>query len=163
MTFDAYALPVPDLGLLCLKCGYPLGGLPAQRCPECGRRFDIDEHIPKGDFPAVIFKAEEVPLSPQIMDLMRTYRIPFMDAVRQIESGFGNDRSVHSRSRLAVPRACYFEVIDLLRRRAGGLPLPEPPPRVDGPDWACKACGEANPGSFEICWNCAEEAASAIG
>ena len=27
----------------CLDCGYPLDGLPEQRCPECGRKFDIKE------------------------------------------------------------------------------------------------------------------------
>ena len=23
-----------------------------------------------------------------------------------------------------------------------------------GPDWKCEHCGEENPGSFEICWQC---------
>ncbi len=28
---------------LCLGCNYPLRGLPANRCPECGRGFDPDD------------------------------------------------------------------------------------------------------------------------
>ncbi|MDX1735251.1 MAG: hypothetical protein R3228_12835 [Halioglobus sp.] len=24
------------------------------------------------------------------------------------------------------------------------------------PEWRCSACGEVNPGSFEICWHCGE-------
>ena len=27
---------------LCLKCGYPLKGLPSPRCPECNTTFDPD-------------------------------------------------------------------------------------------------------------------------
>jgi hypothetical protein len=25
----------------------------------------------------------------------------------------------------------------------------------EGEDWQCPACGEANPSSFAVCWNCA--------
>ena len=25
------------------------------------------------------------------------------------------------------------------------------------PEWECQACGEANPGTFELCWCCAKE------
>lgn len=25
---------------------------------------------------------------------------------------------------------------------------------IERPDWSCPDCGEANAGSFEICWNC---------
>jgi hypothetical protein len=160
MSFDPYALPIPDLGMLCRKCRYPLGGLPEHRCPECGRAFDIDEHIPKGDFPSVIFNGKEVPLTVEIMNLMQVYRIPFMDALRHVDAGFGFDRSVNTRSRLAVPRAAYFEVIDMLRRRAAGQPLPEPPPALDGPEWPCGDCGESNPGNFAECWNCGAVAAT---
>ena len=28
----------------CLGCGYILDGLPENRCPECGREFDPDDH-----------------------------------------------------------------------------------------------------------------------
>src|SRR5262245_53620883 len=105
MSFDPNTLPVPDLGLLCRQCRYPLGGLTQHRCPECGRSFNIDEHIPAGDFPTVIFAGKEIPLTSEIMELMRAYRIPFMDALRHVDTGFGYDRSVSTRSRLAVPRA----------------------------------------------------------
>lgn len=35
------ALPIPDWGLLCPKCRYPLRGLPGHRCPECGTAIDV--------------------------------------------------------------------------------------------------------------------------
>ncbi len=38
-------LPIPDWGLTCPGCHYPLRGLPAHRCPECGRRIVVEELI----------------------------------------------------------------------------------------------------------------------
>src|SRR5689334_1075631 len=37
----APVLPLPlDADLLCGRCGHNLRGVPSDRCPECGRRFD---------------------------------------------------------------------------------------------------------------------------
>lgn len=38
-------LPVPDWGLTCPQCSYPLKGLPAHRCPECGSEFDVESMV----------------------------------------------------------------------------------------------------------------------
>lgn len=38
---DPTQLPIPDWGLVCPKCSYPLQGLPAHRCPECGHRLNM--------------------------------------------------------------------------------------------------------------------------
>lgn len=35
--------PVPDIGLKCMRCAYPLRDLIDSRCPECGTRFDIEK------------------------------------------------------------------------------------------------------------------------
>ncbi len=32
---------IPDVGLSCDNCGYLLGGLTSERCPECGREFSV--------------------------------------------------------------------------------------------------------------------------
>ncbi len=45
MDVDLLQLPIPDWDLQCPHCGYPLRGLPAHRCPECGGDFDIRELI----------------------------------------------------------------------------------------------------------------------
>ena len=45
MDVDLQQLPIPDWGLLCPSCRYPLKGLPRHRCPECGLQFDINELI----------------------------------------------------------------------------------------------------------------------
>jgi len=45
MDIDLYRLPIPDWGLHCPSCRYPLQGLPSHRCPECGTRFDVSEVV----------------------------------------------------------------------------------------------------------------------
>jgi predicted RNA-binding Zn-ribbon protein involved in translation (DUF1610 family) len=38
-------LPIPDWGLTCPACHYPIRGLPTHRCPECGQTLVIEELI----------------------------------------------------------------------------------------------------------------------
>ncbi len=45
MTIDLHQLPIPDWGLHCARCRYPLVGLSAYRCPECGLSFRIDDLV----------------------------------------------------------------------------------------------------------------------
>jgi len=45
MEIDLYQLPIPDWGLLCPACRYPLVGLPGHRCPECGTPFDMAQIV----------------------------------------------------------------------------------------------------------------------
>lgn len=42
MQIDIHQLPIPDWGLICPKCSYPLRGLPQHRCPECGQTLDMN-------------------------------------------------------------------------------------------------------------------------
>lgn len=37
--------PIPGIGLTCRQCGYSLTGLTSHACPECGRRFELDDFI----------------------------------------------------------------------------------------------------------------------
>jgi hypothetical protein len=156
MSFDPNALPVPDVGLKCLKCSYNLAGLPEHRCPECGTAFTMEDRIPKGDFPVVIFNSKEVPCDAKVVELLNRVHIPYMEVLRPGETMMGLGGSTRPGGRLAVPRGSYWEVIDLLRRQALGEPLPEPQDR-SGPDWRCEGCGEENPSGFEICWNCEKQ------
>jgi predicted amidophosphoribosyltransferase len=45
MEIDLDHLPIPDWGVLCPKCRYPLVGLPSHRCPECGTKLDMGEIV----------------------------------------------------------------------------------------------------------------------
>ena len=46
MPVNVYELPIPDWGLSCPQCGYPLKFLPSHRCPECGTELDMAAIIP---------------------------------------------------------------------------------------------------------------------
>jgi predicted amidophosphoribosyltransferase len=45
MEIDLAQLPIPDWDFNCPSCAYPLRGLPAHRCPECGTPFDIRDLV----------------------------------------------------------------------------------------------------------------------
>lgn len=159
--FDPHALPMPDLGLRCLDCGYPLAHLSEPRCPECGRAVDLDEHIPAGAFPLLIADGEQVRASRDLHELMSAYRLPVIEQVDPMRGMFGVAGGLMMRKEtgppVAVPRERYFEAVDLIRRWRMNEELPPPPEPVmiDGP-WGCPACGEENPETFELCWNCGE-------
>ena len=42
---DIGQLPIPDWGLGCPQCRYPLRGLPSHRCPECGTELDMQSVV----------------------------------------------------------------------------------------------------------------------
>ena len=152
MSIDLDALPTPDLGLRCMKCGYPLGGLSEHRCPECGTKFEYSDFIPAGDFPVAIVDGKEALLTPDVQDALRREKIPFMPLHSAVEDLYGISPVTMRPPRAGVGRSYYFEAIDLLRRlRDGVFALP---PLDDSPDWDCPNCGENNPGPFEICWQC---------
>ncbi|MEO1236923.1 MAG: hypothetical protein AAFX76_09070 [Planctomycetota bacterium] len=156
--FDPDQLPVPDLGLGCSHCGYPLAGLPKRVCPECGRAFVLSEMVPKGDMPPLVAGGERVYATDEIVELFQRYQLPFVRLQNEFDAALGS-YSTTIRSRPAppvgVPPEHYLEAIDLIRRKLHGEPMPDPPTvDHDGRDWICPACKEENPGNFGVCWSC---------
>ena len=45
VDIDLERLPIPDFGLVCPACGYPLRDLPEHRCPECGTKFAVKDLV----------------------------------------------------------------------------------------------------------------------
>ena len=155
--FDPDAIPVPDLGLACKQCGYPLAGLPAHRCPECGRPFTLEEYLPRGDCPVLIADGQEVRGTKEIVELLWIYQVPFVEVSDPVRSAFAQIWPAMTRApaRIGVPRDRYFEAIDLIRRQRFDEPMPEPPAAVMRQnDWQCVKCDETNPSNFDVCWNC---------
>ena len=63
VEIDLTQLPMPDWGLHCPQCRYPLRGLPSHRCPECGTEFDIEELVStRTRLRPPRFTGEELPL-----------------------------------------------------------------------------------------------------
>jgi len=62
MEIDLDQLPIPDWGLLCPVCRYPLRGLPEHRCPESGLEFDMRNVVkPWHRLRAPRFAGDELP------------------------------------------------------------------------------------------------------
>jgi len=148
--FSGRELPVPDFGLQCAGCGEPLAGAPERRCPACGGPFDLEHLRPRrrwflvdaelcGDLPVAgvqaLFSAEYVP------------HVPVME--RTIGEIWGGASMMINR--LRVPSEFYFDVLWLLRRAREEMDAARTAAETT---WHCRACGEENPGHFEICWNC---------
>ncbi|MEM6755919.1 MAG: hypothetical protein AAF586_02030 [Planctomycetota bacterium] len=152
--------PLPDLGLACRVCGYPLAGVTRLSCPECGDAFALDDYIPEGAFPPLIADGQAVRYSADLAELFAAYHLPIVEMHDPIHMIFGggmvswSDRTREGAA-VAVARERWLEAVDLIRRWRQDEELPAPPEPVEaGPDWACAACGEENPGHFQVCWNC---------
>ncbi len=119
--------------------------------------FTLEEYIPKGDAPRVIYDAREVRLTAEIVELMERSGIPLAAESSALEKLIGLDVLAVKPRWLAVPRPFYFHAIEALRRfsESGGLPPALPArPSEQRQEWACSQCGESNPGTFEVCWRC---------
>lgn len=152
--------PLADYGLRCRACGYPLAGVTRAACPECGAAFTLEDYIPEGAFPPLIADGQMVHVTDELAELFDAYHLPIVemnDPIAQVFGGGVVPWSVKSRrgAAIAVPRERWFEAVDLIRRWRLAEELPPPPDEPEpGPDWSCGACGEENPGHFQVCWNC---------
>ncbi len=155
---DPYALPMPDLGLLCRSCDYNLNGVGEHRCPECGRPFSPDDYLPEGAFPPLYVDGEPVRPDDELIALLRTHGIVVGSQMNAFDEAFGFKFGVTQQPAVTVPRDDFWAAVDLVVRHRRDLPLP-PPPQADEPkaDWVCKGCGEENPGTFDVCWQCEAE------
>ncbi len=118
----------------------------------------MEEHIPEGDFPVVIFRGKDVTDSPDVVGLLKHYRIPHIVVLWPGQVMFGLPGITQAKSRVGVVRASYYQAIDLLRRQALGEEMPPADEAAERPDWTCPACEEENPGTFDVCWNCGRPA-----
>ena len=151
--------PLPDLGLRCPACEYPLAALSEPVCPECGTAFSLEALVPEGATPALIVSGTYLPYAAEALDLLDRYGIPWVRLADPMEVLNHPGINTNLNTRVGVGPGDYFTAIDLLRRAALNEPLPEPPaePADTGP-WDCGNCGEENPPTFEICWNCGDPA-----
>ncbi len=156
--------PLPDFGLVCLNCRYRLAGLTRPRCPECGRAIELEEYVPKGDFPTLIFAGREVRLTPQLEARFRKARIHYTTKLGHTDAMYGLERMpiFKNSKRVGVLRSEYFAALELvLEEHLNPTELAEEDRTSDtsatdsdAPDWTCEHCDESNPATFDVCWNC---------
>lgn len=204
MSVDVHQLPIPDWGLNCPKCRYPLRGLPSHRCPECGNDLDIPSLI--GTWTCLRdprFTGTEVPLPdfgltcgscdaelagatslacpscgrpfdpglvrphgkwfildaglcgplpiPGVQAMLAAESVPYTPVQEKSVAEIYGGHSILF-TRLRVPSEFYFDVLWLLQRAK--REMAEARAAAGTEEWTCSRCGEANPGHFEVCWNC---------
>lgn len=157
MPFDPSTIPMPDLGALCRICGYPLVGLGAHRCPECGWQFSLGDLIPPGEWPIVQLYGQPVPVTQAVCAILNIEGIAFEDNI--IHALWGVNVGRTPATWLRVDRSVYFDAVHaLLEALAGRRPVDANESKRDTPlrrkPWPCAVCGERNPGNFELCWQC---------
>ncbi len=147
-------LPVPDLGFSCPDCDALLDGASTHECPTCGRPFDMADFCPSGRWVVAFSSPDSVKMTCAEM-VLRQHLVPILYGDDELRKTFGALGATRFGPRIEVPRAFYFEARLILRREtaraeavhADGLAEQE----VD-----CPKCGEGNPATFEVCWNCGQ-------
>lgn len=149
--FTGRELPVPDYGLTCSACGAPLAGAPRSACSTCRTPFDLEDRRPAGEW--FVFGTDltgGLPI-PGVQSLFAAENVPYAPFNDMTLAEIYGGQSILP-TRLRVPSEFYFDVLWLLRRARQELQAL----RAAGPqpNWRCTNCGEANPGHFDLCWNC---------
>ena len=157
-----YELPVPDLGLHCRQCSYPLRGLPSHVCPECGTTFDPAALL--GTEPALrVCPVESEVEYAHVKSVLEARGIPHLLETTDVLGDTLKMRVASRRTvgRVTVPREYYFDALFWLRRAAEADRSccsdeceQAPAPDQTGSEWACPNCAEAVPAGFDMCWNC---------
>jgi predicted amidophosphoribosyltransferase len=160
--FSGFELPVPDFGLVCAGCKYPLQGLSRHVCPECGREFNPEKVLGEEPTLQVCLIHSEVEHAAAV-SVLELRGIPNMlespDPIAQTFSmSLGRKRQV---GRLMVPREFYFDAIFWLRNSANsacderdGCEKDSLSEAEETEDWHCSQCDESVPAEFTMCWNC---------
>ncbi len=148
--FTGAERPLPDYGLHCGTCARPLAGAPGNDCPACHAPFDLEALRPLQEwFVLDGTMCQPLPV-PGVQGLLLAEYVPHYPvgerSATELYTGHG---SLYDRLRVA--REFYFEVLWLIERTRRELEEARSNPR---PAWHCGACGERNPGNFELCWNC---------
>ena len=140
----------------CQNCGYPLDGLPENRCPECGRTFSPTDPSTFKEYlgaPCRLYVAR---------DAIEAHAVHSFLADRGIPSDVMGE-SLQLPGALPTELPCVWvgsEYLDRAKEALAAFLRAEREERDEHPDpllgepWTCPNCGERVEPQFTHCWNC---------
>lgn len=149
--FTGHERPLPDFGLTCPRCHAELAGATQSACPHCGHPFDIEATRPAaGWFVLDREMCGELPI-PGVQARLLADGVPHIPVgERTVNEIYGGHSMMIGR--LRVPREFFFEVLWLVQHMRAEFAQARATNETQ--HWFCDTCGEENPGTFEVCWNC---------
>lgn len=144
-------LPVPDFGLTCSQCGDSLTGATQHVCPTCGLAFDPLLLAPPRKWFQIDHRNSAGLPQHVVEGLLADAHVPY---VLSHERGIADVLGGTASQRLRAACEFYFDFLFLISQEAKRLAQRRSAARSH--IWKCTCCGEENPGSFDVCWNCQE-------
>jgi hypothetical protein len=136
----------------CKSCNYPLDGLAARSCPECGLAFDFDDPMSFNfglPSPIKLYACRDG----MEADLLRSLLIDRGIGARVLGEILGAalgelPPSTETLPAVWVNEAQSQQAMKVLHEFLGTRS------EEGGDPWTCTNCGEDVEGQFAICWNC---------
>ena len=132
--------------MFCLDCDYPLDFLDVNRCPECGREFDLQDPTTfrvRLLNPRMVYRARNHMQAHFLAEvLMREGVLP---VIREETPGFSGISD------------CSIWVAPEDYELAYGIIVESSSVENDAVSdagWICPSCGELIESQFGVCWNC---------
>jgi hypothetical protein len=146
MMSESSEITSPEI--YCLECRYPLDGIVSNRCPECGRVFDLTDS-------ETFRRALADPASCHVTTLGEAYMLcnaleakGIMAVVVENVGGiaavteFAKGVIWVNKENLDAAKAIIIEQIEHVEHV------------VSGETWSCVSCGEVIEAQFGSCWSC---------
>lgn len=136
--------------MFCIGCDYPLDGLSANTCPECGRGFDLRNivtyrHVASPVVLQDAVRLSQLPISAAVALCARLEAHGLAAAMHEQRGGVIGYAELPSAS-VWVERGDEARATELMQA-----------PQEDHAPWACPMCDEMIEGQFAVCWNCGQE------
>ncbi len=148
-VYTGHERPLPDFGLSCEHCRYPLAGATQDVCAHCGERFDVHGFRVTGGWVNLVPLLSHFPMHTRAnaQGILYQDQVPFLKDNAMLNTTLGINLGLGRRG-LRVPKEFVFDALAALARADEPSEITE--------DWQCPACACDVPAGFDVCWNCME-------